>query len=85
MMDESIYKDKVIMFKSGEPDALKAVCEIDRISWIDVRVFESFILVTADGRIDNKELKRTFDKEIKKVVAILDKYNIQYKAKQLKF
>lgn len=39
MLDESIYKDKVIMFKTDEPDALKAVCEIDRISWIDARVF----------------------------------------------
>jgi hypothetical protein len=85
MLDESIYKDKVIMFKTDGPDALKAVCEIDRISWIDARVFESFILVTADSRIDNDELRRSFDKEIKKVISILDKYNIQYKAKQLMF
>lgn len=85
MLSTAIYKDKVFMFESNAKDALKASCEIENLTWTDIETFESFILVKIDTRVDNKELGRTFDEIASKVVKILNKYNIEYKAKQLKF
>ena len=85
MMDNSIYYDKVIMFESDARNAFKASCEIERLDWTNVMVFQSFILVHIDTRVDNECLKRTFDQTIIKAKEILDKYCINYKCKQLKF
>ena len=84
MLDNSIYYSKVLMFDINDKDAMKATCEISNISWCEPKIFDSFVIVIFDTRIDNEGLHRTFDEELKKVVAILKKYNIEYKAKQLK-
>lgn len=85
MLSTSIYKDKVFMFESNASDALKACCEIEQLSWTDVETFETFIIVKINTRVDNEELGRTFEQIAGQIVKILDKYEIPYKAKQLKF
>jgi hypothetical protein len=73
------------MFESNASDALKACCEIEQLSWTDVETFETFIIVKINTRVDNEKLGRTFEQIAGQIVKIFDKYEIPYKAKQLKF
>ena len=85
MLDGNIYYDKVVMFKSDVPNAIKAALKIEDNTYVHVKTYETFILVMIDTDVEKPEYGRSFNTTIKKITDILDSFNIEYKCKQLKF
>ena len=85
MMDTNIYYDKVIVFESDARNALKAAAEIDSNTWVHANIHETVVLVTIDTDVHKPQYDRTYKKTVKTVTDILDKYEINYKLKQLRF
>ena len=87
-MNTNVYQDKVIMFKSDAVDALKAASTISQESYIYVTIYDSVVVVSFDESYE--ELKhinkdRTMNNLMKKAINILNKYDIEYKIKGMKF
>lgn len=85
MLDGNIYFDKVVMFKSDAPNAIKAAMKIEDNCYVRVNTYETFIMVKFDTDVENPKYGRSFNAAVKKTTDILDEYKIEYKCKQLKF
>ena len=85
MLDGNIYYDKVVMFKSDVPNAIKAAMKIEDNCYVRVKTCETVVIVMFDTDVEKPQYGRTFNATVKKTTDILDEYKIEYKCKQLKF
>ena len=72
----TIKMDKVLVFKAGAPNALKAANEIDNVSYTYTDVHESVVVVTFASKESWKYSEP--GKQAKEVEKILKKYCIDF-------
>lgn len=84
-MNTNTHSSKIVVFKSDSVNALRAATEINGLNWAYVTIYENVVAVSINIKADSPEWNRTIIDTINEVTAILDKYSIEYKIKQMKF
>ena len=84
-MNTNIYSGKVLVFKSDAVDALKASSEIDGMTYTYVQIFDSVVLVSIDTDVEAPKFNRSIEQTFNKCKEILEKYNIEYEIKMMRF
>lgn len=82
-MTSIIYANKFIVFRTAEPDALKAAMECDGICYVHVDVYDDMITVSITDPKTSEYIK---PKELyEQIESKLKKYHIPYKYKKITF
>ena len=76
----TIKEDKVMVFSSSAPNAIKAAEEIDNIEYTYIDLYESVVLVSVASPSVWKYSKPK--DQFGKAEKVLEKYNIEYKYKK---